>query len=91
MKLYQACEPTEALAKFLMPSEMLTKMNIYSGMRLSIRRLSNAMDKLGFGSPVSKRVNGSPRKVYAVKEITDYDEDRYQESLRKELILRFLI
>ncbi|MCB0395858.1 MAG: hypothetical protein KDD36_04365 [Flavobacteriales bacterium] len=83
MKMYEPCEPTNAHARFLMPSEMLTRINAFSGMRLSIKKLSYAMERLGFGSPVSKRVNGSPRKVYAVIERTDSDEDKYQDEVRR--------
>ncbi|MBL4753347.1 MAG: hypothetical protein JKY52_07115, partial [Flavobacteriales bacterium] len=48
MKLYEPCEPTDPRAKFLMPSEMLSKIITWSGMKLSIRKLSTALDKLGF-------------------------------------------
>jgi len=38
-------------------------------MRLSIKKLSIAMDKLKYGQPISKRIDGrSPRKVFAVIE-----------------------
>ena len=73
-KLYDPCERSDPKAKFLMTSEMLTRLNIYSGMRLSIKKLSSAMDKLGYGDSFSKRINGgSPRKVFSVLERSDLD------------------
>lgn len=39
-----------------MPSETIAELNAWSGMRLSIRRLSQALNKLNFGKPVSKRI-----------------------------------
>lgn len=84
-KLYEPCQPTNPSAKFVMPSEILTRLNAYSGMKLSIKRLSSAMDKLNFGSPVSKRIgDGTPRKVYPVIERNEFDEDNYQIDIRKE-------
>lgn len=82
MKLYEPCEPTDPKAKFLMPSEMLSHINNWSGMRLSIRKLSSAMDKLDFGKKVSKRIKGQPRNVYAVLERTDLDEGALQQSIK---------
>lgn len=84
MKLYEPCEPTNPNAKFLMPSEILSKLNTWSGMKLSIKKLSNAMDSLKYGNPVTKRVSGSPRKVYAVIERNDFDEDKYQRELKEQ-------
>ena len=84
MKMYKPCSPTDTSVKFIMPSEMLTKINTFSGMKLSIRRLSSAMDKLGYGDPVSKRVNGEPRKVYSVIEKNDGDEEQFQQDIKKE-------
>lgn len=74
MKLYKPCEPTDPNAKFLMPSEMLTKINVWSGMKLSIRKLSQAMEKLGFSKNISKRIDGQPRNVYAAIERSESDE-----------------
>jgi predicted P-loop ATPase len=84
MKLYEPCKPTHPKAKFLMPSEMLTQINGYSGMKLSIRKLSIAMDKLGYGNAISKRIKevGS-RKVYAVIERSDEDEQQLQQSYKQ--------
>lgn len=84
MKLYQACEPTNPSAKFVMPSEMLSRLNAYSGLKLSIKKLSEAMENLNFGDPISKRLNGLPRKVYPVLERNEFDEDGYQIDIRKE-------
>jgi len=84
MKMYEPCEPTNPQAKFLMPSEILTKLNLWSGMKLSIRRLSAGMENLKYGNPISKRINGSPRKVYPVIERSDIDEDNYQQEIKKE-------
>jgi predicted P-loop ATPase len=85
MKLYEPCEPTDERAKFLMPSEMLSKINAWSNMKLSIRKLSAAMDKLGFGKKVCKRINGQPRNTYPVIERTDYDEEQYQTEIKNEM------
>jgi len=84
MKMYEPCEPTNPQAKFLMPSEILTKLNLRSGMKLSIRKLSAGMENLKYGNPISKRINGSPRKVYPVIERSDIDEDKYQQEIKKE-------
>ena len=68
-KLYDPCDREDPRAKFLMTSEILTNINAFSGMRLSIKKLSAAMDKLKFGDSFSKRINGgSPRKVFSVLE-----------------------
>ncbi len=53
-------------------------------MKLSIRRLSAGMENLKYGNPISKRINGSPRKVYPVIERSDIDEDNYQQEIKKE-------
>lgn len=53
-------------------------------MKLSIRKLSAGMENLKYGNPISKRINGNPRKVYAVIERSDTDEDVYQQELKKE-------
>ncbi len=84
MKMYEPCEPTNSQAKFLMPSEILTKLNVWSNMKLSIKKLSTAMENLKYGNPISKRINGSPRKVYAVIERSEFDEDTYQQEIKKE-------
>ena len=85
IKLYEPCMPTDPNAKFLMPSEILAKINNWSGMRLSIRKLSQAIEKLGFSKKVSKRINGQPRNVYPVIERTDSDETKFQEDIRTSL------
>jgi predicted P-loop ATPase len=85
MKMYEPCDPNNAQAKFLMPSEILTKLNLWSGMKLSIRKLSAGMENLKYGNPISKRINGSPRKVYSVIERSDLDEENYQNEIKKEL------
>ena len=82
--MYETCDPTHPQAKFVMPSEILTKLNIHSGMKLSIKKLSDAMDNLGYGNAISKRINGNPRKVYAVIERSDGDEESYQQEIKKE-------
>lgn len=70
-RLFEPCESTNPKASFLMPSEILTKINAWSGMRLSIKKLSIAMEKLKYGQPISKRIDGrSPRKVFPVIEHT---------------------
>jgi predicted P-loop ATPase len=84
MKLYEPCERTNPKAQFLMPSEILSKLNAWSGMKLSIRRLAIAMEKLGFGETISKRIKelGS-RKVYAVIERSEEDEQQLQQSYKQ--------
>ena len=85
MKLYEPCSPDNPQARFLMPSEILSKINTWSGMRLSIKKLSIAMDRLNFGEPISKRINGnSPRKVYPVLERSDLEEENLQRELRED-------
>ena len=73
-KLYDPCGRENPKAKFVMTSEILTRINAFSGMRLSIKKLSRAMEKLKYGEPFSKRINGgSPRKVFSVLERNDID------------------
>lgn len=84
MKLFDPCEPNDPKAKFLMPSEILAKLNQWSGLRLSIKRLSTAMEKCGYGKRISKRVHGTPRKVYPVIERSDLDEMKWQNDCKKE-------
>lgn len=83
MKLFQPCEPTDPKAKFLMPSEILAKMNGYSGLRMTSRRVSQAIQNLGFGKKICKRVNGLPRNVYPVIERDPTDEQAYQSDMKK--------
>ncbi|MCI5058467.1 MAG: virulence-associated E family protein, partial [Flavobacteriales bacterium] len=83
MKLFEPCQASDTRAKFMMPSEMLAKMNNWSGMRMSIKKLSTSMDKLGYGNPVSKRIQGNPRKVYAVIERNEFDEERFQHEMKE--------
>ena len=85
VRLFESCDPVDPKALFLMPSEILTKLNAYSGLRLSIKRLSQAMNKLGYGSPISKRLNGrSPRWVYPVLEFNEEQEHSLQNAFKKE-------
>ncbi len=86
MKLYEPCEPTNPKAKFLMPSEILTQINVWSGMKLSLRKLSTAIEKLGFSNKVSKRINGQPRYVYPVIERTDTDERNLQNEIKNQFL-----
>lgn len=83
MKLFQPCEPTDPKAKFLMPSEILSKMNGISGLKMTSRRVSNAIQKLGFSKKVCKRINGLPRNVYPVIERDITDEQSYQSDMKK--------
>lgn len=78
VKLYEPCKPTHPNAKFLMTSEMLSKLTQWSGQRMSTKRLVAAMQKCGFAKKISKRMKGLPRKVYPVIERTDIDEMRWQ-------------
>ena len=55
-----------------MASEILTQINAFSGMRLSLKKLMTSLGKLGFEEPFSKRINGgSSRKVFPVIERKD--------------------
>ena len=81
LKMYTPCKPSNPRAKFMMPSEMLSQVNMMSGLRMSSRKLSKAMDKLGFGEAISKRIGGNPRKVYAVIERNESDEREFQRSM----------
>ena len=66
-----------------MPSEMLSRINAHSGLRLSSQRLSRAIEKLSFHRKVSKRIEGQPRNVYPVIERTETDEQALQEAYRQ--------
>lgn len=84
-KLYMPCESNDPKAHFMMASEMLSQMNAHSGLRLSPKKLSQAMDKLGFGTPISKRLkDAGPRKVYPVRFLSDEQENQLQSELRDE-------
>lgn len=85
MKLFAPTEATDPKASFLMPSEMLSRINIHSGMKLSIRKLSTAMNNLGFGETISKRIEGlGSRKVYPVLERSETDEQNLQNEFREQ-------
>ncbi|WP_027392820.1 VapE domain-containing protein [Aquimarina latercula] len=82
-KLYMPCTANDPKAHFIMASEMLSQMNAHSGLRLSIKKLSQAMDKQGFGTAINKRIkNVGPRKVFPVKFLTDQHEQNLQKELK---------
>jgi len=84
MRLFAPCEPTNPKARFLMPSEMLTILNAHSGMKLSIRRLSRAMNQQKYGNPISKRFKDKGvRKVYAVIEFSEQDQSNLQNAYKQ--------
>ena len=86
IRLFEPCDPLDPKAQFLMPSEILTRLNAHSGLRLSIKRLTMAMNKLKFGSPISKRLNGrSPRWVYPVLEFSEEQEHSLQNAIKRDL------
>ncbi|MEQ9467909.1 MAG: VapE family protein [Ekhidna sp.] len=85
VRLFEPCEPTDQRASYLMPSEILTQMNAFSGMKLSIKKLAMAMDRMGFGKKISKRINGQPRNVYPLFKRTEMDEQRLQDEIRNSL------
>lgn len=85
MKLFEPCDYNDPKAKFLMPSELLSKISFHSGLRMTSRRVAQAIEKLGFSSKISKRINGQPRSVYPVIERSDLDEQVYQEQLKHQL------
>lgn len=83
LKLYMPCESNDPKAYFMMASEMLSQMNAHSGLRLSPKKLSQAMDKLGYGNPISKRLKDTgPRKVYSVRLLSDAYENQLQSKLK---------
>ncbi|MFH6983603.1 VapE domain-containing protein [Marinoscillum luteum] len=84
IRLYEPTTADNPLATFLMPSEILTKLNAYSNMKLSIRKLNMAMEKLGFNNKVSKRIHGQPRYVHPVIEHLHSSDMQYQHGLRSE-------
>ncbi|PIB34979.1 hypothetical protein BFP72_06020 [Reichenbachiella sp. 5M10] len=84
IRLFEPCTADNPQATFLMPSEILTKMNAYSNMKLSIRKLNMAMEKLGFIHKVSKRIHGQPRYVHPVIEHLNGNDSQYQHGLRHE-------
>lgn len=84
IRLYEPCTADNPQATFLMPSEILTKLNAYSNMKLSIRKLNMAMEKLGFTNKVSKRIHGQPRYVHPVIEYLTGSDMQYQHDLRSE-------
>ena len=81
IRLFEPCQADDPRATFLMPSEILTKLNAYSNMKLSIRKLNMAMEKLGFNQKVSKRIHGQPRYVHPVIEHIAATDMQYQNSI----------
>ncbi|GAA4276297.1 VapE domain-containing protein [Aquimarina mytili] len=84
LKLYEPCKASDPKAMFMMPSEMLSQMNAHSGIRMSMKRLSQAMDRCKFGQPISKRFKDKgSRKVYPVRLVSDEMENNLQKELRE--------
>ncbi len=84
-KLFEPCEAADPKAQFMMPSEMLSMINAQSGLRMSMKRLSQAIEKCNFGTPISKRFpNKGSRKVYPVRMITSEKEMSLQNEIRRE-------
>lgn len=82
-KFYKPCEASDPNAIFLMPSEILKNLNTHSGMKLSMKKLSHAMERHKFGQPISKRIKGvGARKVYAVLMLSDETERFIQKELK---------
>ena len=52
----------------MMASEILTRLVYFSGLKLNPKKLNTAFKSNGFGEPKIKRIQGSPRRVYCVKE-----------------------
>ena len=73
-RLFQPCKDSDPKALFLMSSEILTILNAHSGMKLSSRRLSHALQHLKFGTPIAKRIkNVGVRRVYPVIQLNGID------------------
>jgi predicted P-loop ATPase len=85
VRLFEPCELTDQRANYMMPSEILTQLNAFSGMKLSIKKLAMAMERMGFGKKISKRINGQPRNVYPVIRRSDMDEQKLQNEIRDSL------
>ena len=54
--------------KYLMASEILTRLIYFSGLKLNAKRLNTALKSNGFGEPQIKRIQNIPRRVYCLKE-----------------------
>lgn len=54
--------------KYMMNSEILTRLIYFSGLKLNAKRLNTALKTAGFGEPQHKRIHGKSRRVYLVKE-----------------------
>ena len=66
-KLYRPADPNDPKAMFLMTSEILSQLNAHSGLKLNLRRLSRALERLDFGPMISKRFKDKGcRRVYSV-------------------------
>ena len=66
-KMFSPAEPVDPKAKPFMASEILTKLNEVSGLKLRMSKLSQALQHYGY-KQVSKRIQGQPRNVYMVLE-----------------------
>ncbi|WP_062055872.1 hypothetical protein [Aquimarina longa] len=63
--------------------DYLKKWLVASGIRMSSKRLSQAMERLKYGQPISKRIkNKGARKVYPVRLVSDEMEKTLQKEFR---------
>ena len=83
MKMFRPTEPTDPKADYLMPSEILSTINAHSMLKLSPKRLSDAMSNLKY-EKICKRINGNPRQVYPVIQISQTEQDDIKRDMKNQ-------
>lgn len=67
LEYFEIPEDTDTDTQYLTSTTIASKLEGYSHQSININKLGEAINKVGF-KKVDKRVNGSPRKLWAVKE-----------------------
>ena len=82
---YRPCERTNPDSQYLMVAQIMHHLEVRSGAKLSIRKISQALEAQGYGDPFCHRIKGGTgRYVYPVIELKDGDESEHQEDIKKE-------
>ncbi|WP_103071851.1 VapE domain-containing protein [Aquimarina sediminis] len=86
IKIFEPCDLDNKSGMYLMSSEILSILGAHSGLKLNQKKLSQAFEKLGYGKPIAKRINGKGvRRVFYVRKITDEQENKFQRDARKDI------
>lgn len=83
LKMFAPCDPDHEEANFLMSSEILSRINDVSRLRLSLTNLSKALKRYDYRS-IKKRLPVGSRKVWVVRPLGEVDELSFQLEMKKE-------